>query len=83
MLSIELKRRSDAEDPDELEIYCDEEGLDSLLAQLQLVKTGRTEHVHLMAFSWGGSHLDDSPQDPSHLSIRHAKLILLRRRGTP
>jgi hypothetical protein len=48
MLSFELKRTSTQDQPDELEVYCDREGLEALLAQLRLLKDGRTDHVHLM-----------------------------------
>lgn len=39
--------------PEELEIHLDNEGLQSLLAQLKLLEKGRTDHVHLMSESWG------------------------------
>lgn len=76
MLSFELKRSLARDDPEELEIYCDADGLESLLAQLLLLKRGRTEHVHLMAESWGGTHLDDVPQDSSRVPLRHVKVLL-------
>jgi hypothetical protein len=75
MLSFELKRSPSEGSPEELEIYCDIGGLESLLVQLQFIKEGRTEHAHLMAESWGGTHLDDQPQDPNHLPLRHVKVI--------
>lgn len=73
MLSFELPK---VPANDELEIFCDHEGLDSLIAQLRLLKEGRTEHVHLMAKSWGGTHLDDAPQGAAHASLRHVKILL-------
>jgi hypothetical protein len=80
MLSFELKKTTGQEAPEELEVYCDVDGLDSLMAQLQLLKEKRTEHVHLMARTWGGTHLDDSPQDVGHVALRHVKIVL-RHRG--
>jgi hypothetical protein len=62
MISFELKKPGAAKTVDELEVFLDRAGLDSLLAQFQFLKDGRTEHAHLMAESWGGSELSDSPQ---------------------
>jgi hypothetical protein len=45
------------------------------MAQLLFIKEGRTEHVHLMAESWGGTHLDDRPQDANHVPLRHVKVV--------
>jgi hypothetical protein len=71
MLSFEFKVLPGVEPPDELEIYCDASGLDSLLAQLQLLKSGKTDHVHLMTRSWGGTHLDELPQRATQIPLRH------------
>jgi hypothetical protein len=76
MLSFELKKPAAAGQPEELEINCDRDGLRTFLAQLEFLATGRTEHVHLMAASWGGSHLDEVPQDQHHLPIRHVTILL-------
>jgi hypothetical protein len=40
------------------------------------LKEGRTEHVHLMARSWGGTHLDETPQVAGHASLRQVKILL-------
>lgn len=82
MLSFELKRPSAQDQPDELEVHCDRDGLESLLAQLRLLKDGRTEHIHLMAQEWGGTHLDNKPQSAEHVPLRHVK-FLLRNEGSP
>jgi hypothetical protein len=74
MLSFELKNGQG----DELEVQCDSTGLQSLLAQLQLLIEGQTEHVHLMAESWGGSHLDEHPHTAANRAIRHVKITLWR-----
>ena len=76
MLSFEVKKSKQSQDPDELEIYCDLEGLDSLLAQLHLLREGSTDHLHLMSGSWGGTHLDDRVQRPTNLPIHHVTILL-------
>jgi len=68
MLSFELKGS------DELEVFCDAEGLDSLIAQLQLLKGGKTDHIHLMPPSWGGDHLTDRPVSIPNTVLRHVKI---------
>jgi hypothetical protein len=75
MLSFELKN-ADGKTVDELEIFMDRDGLESLLAQLKFLREGKTEHVHLMAESWGGSHLSQRPQGHANVSIRHVKIML-------
>jgi hypothetical protein len=65
MLCFQFAMPAAGESPDELQVVCDREGLESLLEQLRFLSEGRTDHVHLMAESWGGSHLSDSPSDPS------------------
>ena len=76
MLSFELKKPKSGNAYDELEIHLDYAGLDSLLAQLRFLKEGRTEHIDLMAPSWGGTHLDDQPQAASATPIRYVKILL-------
>lgn len=76
MLRFELKKAKSGEAPDELEVFLDVRGLESLLAQLRFLKDGRTEHVHLMSESWGGTHLDDQPHKSESTVIRHVKILL-------
>jgi hypothetical protein len=76
MISFELKKPNPGEAADELEVFLDHGGLESLLAQLRFLEEGRTEHVHLMAESWGGSHLSDQPQCQGNTTIRHVKILL-------
>jgi hypothetical protein len=77
MLSFEVKNQPQKTSPDELEIYCDAEGLASLLAQLRMMADDRTDHVHLMAESWGGSGLDDRPHGSDNGSIKHVKILMV------
>lgn len=76
MLSFEVKKAKRSQDPDELEIYCDLQGLDSLLDQLRLLRERRTDHVHLMSESWGGTHLDERVQRPTNQAIHHVTVLL-------
>lgn len=53
MLSFELKKPEPDRHPDELEVFLDSEGLESLVAQFRLLQERQTEHVHIMSVSWG------------------------------
>jgi len=79
MISFEFK--TDAIPPDEIEVWLDEEGLSSLLAQLRFLADAKTEHIHLMSDSWGGNHLSSEPVDPKNTLIHHVKILL--RSGKP
>ncbi len=76
MISFELLPNTGSENPDTLEVYFDKAGLNSLIAQLRFINERRTDHVHLMAESWGGNHLDELTQVPNQIPIRHVKMIL-------
>jgi hypothetical protein len=76
MLSFELKKAAKGESPDEVEVFLDHKGLESLLAQLRFLETDQTEHIHLMTEAWGGSHLDDKPQGKGNTSINHVKVMI-------
>lgn len=75
MLSFELKVSEYRRHPDEMEIILDSDGLESLLAQLKLLKEKRTEHIHLMSESWGGTHLDDQPHNKESVAIHSVKIL--------
>ena len=77
MLTVEIK------DPDEVrsgksevEIYCDQEGLDELLRQLSFLKQGET-HVHLMSPSWAGNELTERPQGPGNVLVHHLRIVFV------
>jgi hypothetical protein len=76
LLSFELKRPEGEQPFERLEVALDAAGLESLLAQLHFLKDGQTEHVHLMAKAWGGSHLTDEPLYQENIPIRHVKFML-------
>jgi hypothetical protein len=75
MISFEFKNKNALSD--ELEIFLDHEGLSSLISQLEILKNGRTDHVHLMSESWGGSHLEDRACSESNSTIKHVKITRL------
>lgn len=74
MISFEV---TDSSQPDHLEVYLDKDGLVDLLAQLRFLDEGKTDHVHLMAESWGGSHLSEKPVRPDATPAKHVKISLL------
>lgn len=78
MISFELKQPQNSKFADELEIYLDHDGLRSLSAQLAFLIEGKTDHIHLMSESWGGSHLSNQAQCPENMPIRHVKILLNR-----
>ncbi|MCD9008214.1 immunity protein 32 [Luteimonas sp. XNQY3] len=77
MISFELKGQEKST-LDEVDVYLDEVGLNSLIAQLEMIRSGKTDHIHLMAKSWGGNHLDDEVRVASNMPVRHVKMMLVR-----
>ena len=73
MLSFELRKHK-VEGPDELEIYLDDKGLESLMAQLNFLREAKTDHVHLMSDAWGGGDLNDRPVFPENSMVQHVKI---------
>jgi Immunity protein 32 len=69
MITVELK------DGDEVEVHLDAEGLSTLMAQLRFLETGKTDHVHLMTASWGGSELTEELQCADTSVIHHLKIL--------
>jgi len=76
MLTFEFKKSLKSGIGDELEIHADIEGLRSLISQLRLLEEHKTDHIHLMSESWGGSHLADQPQDEANRVVHHVKIAL-------
>jgi hypothetical protein len=73
MISFELPKEGELE---ELQVHLDAGGLSALFAQLGFLAEGKTDHVHLMAESWGGTHLSDTPVDTAARPIRHVKITV-------
>ena len=62
LLSFEISK-----DGDELNIHCDDAGLENLRSIISQIK-GKVSHEHLMTPSWGGNELSEDPQsEDSHL----------------
>jgi Immunity protein 32 len=76
MISIKYKILQQGARPDEMQIDLDAEGLRVLMAELQLLQEGRTDHLHLMSEAWGGTHLVDQPESDGAATIHHLKIIL-------
>jgi len=80
IFSVEVKAADQLQqEPSEVEIYLDEEGLDFLLSQLAFLKQKKTDHIHLMTPSWGGDELTEDRQNPSNLLVHHLRITVLER----
>lgn len=60
----------------EIEIFCDPEGLNALIEQLEILKKHKG-HVHLMTPSWAGNELTENKQTPESQLIHHVRITLL------
>lgn len=79
MLTVELKHGDKASmGLSEVEIYCDMDGLDALIAQLHHLKRGST-HVHLMTESWAGIELDEKAVGENTTIVNHLKITVVPR----
>ncbi len=76
MISVQIIKPRPGATADEIEINLDADGLKSLLSQLDFLKEGRTDHIHLMSESWGGTHLEDRPRTGTGTAVRHMKIVL-------
>jgi hypothetical protein len=74
MLSFEIVPAAQGEMSEELRIYFDVDGREHLIKQLMKIRSGSTDHVHLMCESWGGDELDERPIEAGNSSIRHVKI---------
>lgn len=70
LLTVELQKEGDV-----LEVFCDEEGLDSLLHQLQLLRSSGG-HLHLMTPAWGGDGLSEEKQVEENSLVHHVRIAL-------
>ena len=80
-ISSEIGNASAGEEPSEVTLYFDEEGLDVLINRLRLIKERKTEHIHFFTPSWGMADDDLSEvkeQDDNHL-VNHIKFMLLEK----
>lgn len=60
----------------EVEIYLDKEGLEFLISQLEILRSGRDSHIHLRSESWGGWELGEKPLG-ENTTLVHQALIQL------
>ena len=60
----------------ELAIFCDAKGLDTLVGQLKILQKLQG-HVHLMTPSWGGQELTENKQGAENLLIHHLRVTLV------
>jgi hypothetical protein len=60
----------------EIEIFCDSEGLDALIDQLQILKKHKG-HIHLMTPSWAGNELTENKQIVENSLVHHVRVTLL------
>jgi hypothetical protein len=77
MLSIELCYLDDGSLSEEVEIYFDKDGLEYLLARLNHITLGKTDHLNLMSESWGLGDLDEVKHRETNRIIHHIRMTLL------
>ncbi|XOV88335.1 MAG: Imm32 family immunity protein [Pseudomonadota bacterium] len=72
---VEIIRPPANEEPSEVNLRLDSEGVDALIHQLTNLKEKKTEHVHLMSPSWGMEigGLSEEFSDDSYL-VHHLKI---------
>lgn len=77
-ITVEIKPTSESEKerPSQVEIYCDQEGLESLIMDLsRLKKPG--DHSHFMTPSWGMDDLCEDKVEPKNDLVHHLEVILI------
>lgn len=78
-LTVEIEKAVKGEAPCTVEVYFDREGLDALLERIDLLKTNKTDHIHLFTPSWGADDEDlteDRMLDKNDL-VHHLKLTMV------
>lgn len=76
-ISVEIKDAKQAlEGLSEVEIYCDQSGLEELIRQLGFIKNGET-HVHLMTGAWAGHELTEQKHRTENTLVHHLKISLV------
>ncbi len=58
-IAVEIEKESKSKVPCAVEIYFDEEGLDSLLEELSFIRNKETDHVHFFTPSCGEGELSE------------------------
>lgn len=78
-LSLEIGKVKPGEEPCEVEVCFDEEGLDVLISRLDLLKSKKTDHVHLFTPAWGmdDEDLTEDKLKKDNFLVHHMKLNLV------
>lgn len=76
MLRFMLRKPETDKPPEVLDVFLDDEGLDSLLAQLRFLKEKKTDHLDLLDESWGGTHFDGGMPSKDATPIRYVKIAM-------
>lgn len=63
----------------ELDIVCDDEGIELLMDRLRKLRDGGGGHTHLMTPSWAGDELTEERQTEAGLLVNHVRIVLTRR----
>jgi hypothetical protein len=69
-LSVEFQS-----DEEELDIICDQEGLDSLIETLNRLRE-HGSHAHMMTPSWAGNELTEERHTENGILINHMRIVL-------
>ncbi len=77
MLTAEIVFLADGNFSDEIEIYFDRKGLDYLSSQLNHIREGKNDHVHLMSESWGLGNLDEQKHKENNRIVHHLRFTLM------
>jgi hypothetical protein len=75
-ISLEVRAPLPTGELAEVDMYLDREGLTSLLSQLTLLSTDKTDHLHLMTPSWGGDHLSEERHRADSQLVHHLEVQL-------
>ena len=70
ILTVEHNEKQEA-----IEVYCDNEGLDLLIRNLNNLKKNKG-HLHFMTPSWAGNELTEEKQNRENTLINHLKINL-------
>jgi len=77
MLTVEIGLLENGSFSEVVEIYFDKEGLDYLVARIDHIVQGKTDHANLMSESWGLGDLTEEKQRNSNLLAHHLRLTLM------
>jgi len=75
LLSVEYQA-----DQEELDIVCDDSGLELLIAKLTKLKQNGG-HTHLMTPSWAGDELTEDRHTEKGVLVNHVRIVLMNHSG--